>query len=99
MKRAFIITEIEHWNDIFRLNQRCMSNFIFRGQGNAEWPLKTSLARMVESHHPNYIDKIMPASYEQRMMDEFQWKYPKYEKCMKYDTLPKTFNIEITFNK
>ena len=80
MKRAFIITEIEHWNDIFRLNQRFMSNFIFRGQGNAEWPLKTSLARMVESHHPNYIDKIMPASYEQRMMDEFQWKYPSYEK-------------------
>lgn len=80
MKRAFIITEIEHWNDIFRLNQRFMSNFIFRGQGNAEWPLKTSLARMVESHHPNYIDKIMTASYEQRMMDEFQWKYPSYEK-------------------
>lgn len=57
-----------------------MSNFIFRGQGNSEWPLKTSLARMVENHHPNFIEKMMPATYEQRMMDEFQWKYPSYEK-------------------
>lgn len=80
IEKAYITTEIENWNDIFRLNQRFMSNFVFRGQGNAEWGLKTSLARMVEGHHPNYIDKIMPASYEQRMMEEFQWKYPSYEK-------------------
>lgn len=80
IEKAYITTEIEHWNDIFRLNQRFMSNFVFRGQGNAEWGLKTSLARMVEGHHPNYIDKIMPASYEQRMVEEFQWKYPSYEK-------------------
>lgn len=80
MKRAYITTEIEHWNDIFRLNQRFMSNFIFRGQGNADWPLKTSLARMVDNHHPNYRDKSMPATYEQEMMNDFQWKYPSYEK-------------------
>lgn len=80
IEKAYITTEIEHWNDIFRLNQRFMSNFVFRGQGNTEWGLKTSLARMVEGHHPNYIDKTMPASYEQRMMDEFQWKYPSYDK-------------------
>lgn len=80
IQRAYIVTELEHWNDIFRLNQRFMSNFVFRGQGNAEWPLSTSLARMVESHHPNYLDKLMPAVYEQEMMDDFQWKYPSYEK-------------------
>lgn len=80
LERAYITTEIEHWNDIFKLNQRFMSNFVFRGQGNAEWELKTSLARMVENHHPNYIDNVMPATYEQRMMEEFQWKYPSYEK-------------------
>lgn len=80
IEKAYITTEIEHWNDIFRLNQRFMSNFVFRGQGNADWGLKTSLARMVERHHPNYVDKIMPAIYEQQMMDEFQWKYPSYEK-------------------
>ena len=80
IEKAYITTEIEHWNDIFRLNQRFMSNFVFRGQGNTEWGLKTSLARMVEGHHPNYIDKTMPASYEQRMMDEFKWKYPSYDK-------------------
>lgn len=80
LKRAYIITEMKDWNDIFRLNQRFMSNFIFRGQGNEEWPLVTSLARMVQIHHPNYIDKIIPAMYEKRMLDEFMWKYPIYEK-------------------
>lgn len=79
-EKAYITTQIEHWNDIFRLNQRFMSNFVFRGQGNTDWGLKTSLSRMVENHHPNYSDGIMPASYEQRMMDEFMWKYPSYEK-------------------
>lgn len=80
IEKAYITTEIEHWNDIFRLNQRFMSNFVFRGQGNADWRLKTSLVRMVERHHPNYVDKILPTIYEQQMMDEFQWKYPSYEK-------------------
>ena len=80
MKRAFIVTQMEHWNDIFRLNQRFMSNFVFRGQGNTEWPLSTSLARMVSNHHPNYADSIIPASYEEQMMNEFKWKYPSYEK-------------------
>lgn len=80
IERAYITTEIRHWNDIFRLNQRFMSNFVFRGQNNADWGLKTSLARMVEGHHPNYVETSMPASYEQRMMDEFQWKYPIYER-------------------
>lgn len=80
IERAYITTEIEHWNDIFRLNQEFMSNFVFRGQGNSDWGLKTSLARMVEGHHPNFMDNMMPATYERRMMDEFQWKYPSYEK-------------------
>lgn len=80
IEKAFITTQIEHWNDIFRLNQRFMSNYVFRGQGNADWGLKTSLARMVENHHPNYLDKTMLAAYEQRMMDDFMWKYPSYEK-------------------
>lgn len=68
MKRAYITTEIGHWNDVFRLNQQFMSNFIFRGQGDAEWPLATSLARMVRNHHPYMEDKLLTASYEERMM-------------------------------
>lgn len=80
MKRAYITTEIGHWNDIFRLNQQFMSNFIFRGQGDAEWPLATSLARMVRNHHPYMKDKLLTASYEERMMSEFKWKYQSYEK-------------------
>lgn len=80
IKRAYIVTEMKDWNDVFRLNQRFMSNFVFRGQGNAEWVLATSLARMVQNHHPYYIDKFMPAMYEKKMLDEFMWKYPIYEK-------------------
>lgn len=80
INKAYITTEINHWNDIFRLNQRFMSNFVFRGQGNSDWQLKTSLARMVENHHPSYIDKKLPAIYEHKMMEEFKWKYPSYEK-------------------
>lgn len=45
LKRAFIETKIQEWNDLFLLNQKFMSNFIFRGQANSEWSLRTSLER------------------------------------------------------
>lgn len=52
LKRAFIETKIKEWNDLFLLNQKFMSNFIFRGQANSEWSLRTSLERLIENHHP-----------------------------------------------
>lgn len=41
LKRAFIETKIQEWNDLFLLNQKFMSNFI----ANSEWSLRTSLER------------------------------------------------------
>lgn len=49
---------------------------------------------LVSVRKDEYKKKLKNGKYEYR-----EYKYPKYEKCMKYDTLPKTFNIEITFNK
>lgn len=42
LKHAFVETKISEWNELFLLNQKFMSNFIFRGQGNSNWQLKTS---------------------------------------------------------
>lgn len=77
---AYITTEIESWNDFFLLHQRFISRFVFRGQANAEWSLKTSLDRLMNKLHPNYKDPIIPALYEKRMIEEFVWKYPLYQK-------------------
>ena len=54
IEKAYITTEIEHWNDIFRLNQRFMSNFVFRGQGNTEWGLL--------SYFRSYNQELFPYS-------------------------------------
>ena len=80
VKNLVITTTIEHWNDLILLNQRFLGKFVFRGQGNSEWELRTSLERMVENHTPNYVDKTLPAIYESNMLSEFKWKYPLYEK-------------------
>ena len=81
LKRAFIETKIQEWNDLFLLNQKFMSNFIFRGQANSEWSLRTSLERLIENHHPTPSrDKALYYIYESKMIKEFKWKFPSYEK-------------------
>lgn len=81
LKRAFIETKKNEWNDLFLLNQRFLSNFIFRGQANSDWALKTSLERLIENHHPTPLrDKALYRIYEYEMLKEFKWKYPSYEK-------------------
>ena len=81
-KRRFVEAELEHWNDISMLNPRFLSGFVFRGQGNSEWHIESSLERMIKRFHPNSLvaQKIYPQGYEIDMLKEFQWKYPKYEK-------------------
>lgn len=81
-KRRFVKTELEHWNDISILNPRFLSGFVFRGQGDSEWHIESSLERMIKRYHPNsqVAHKIYPQGYEIDMLKEFQWKYPKYEK-------------------
>ena len=82
IKTRFVETELEHWNDIAMLKPRFLSSFVFRGQGNYDWHIKSSLERMIERFHPNgkIQQKIYPSGYEKDMLKEFQWKYPKYEK-------------------
>lgn len=78
---AFIETELDKWNNLFLFNQKFMSQFIFRGQANAEWNLKTSLERMIDNHHPSPLrDNLLPSIYEREMIREFRWRYPIYEK-------------------
>jgi hypothetical protein len=79
-RHLYIETTINNCNDLFQLNQNFMSQFIFRGQANSEWKLKTSLERLVERLHPNNRVRKLPIYYEQDMIDEFKWKYPIYEK-------------------
>ena len=81
-KRLFIETKLEHWNDISMLNPRFLSGFVFRGHGDSEWHIESSLERMIKRFHPNsqVAHKIYPQGYEIDMLKEFQWKYPKYEK-------------------
>jgi hypothetical protein len=80
LKKAYIETTIENWNDFFLIHQCFLSRFVFRGQANAEWKLQSSLERLMNVLHSNYVDPIIPASYESRMLEEFIWKYPLYEK-------------------
>lgn len=81
LNKAFVETKIVEWNDLFQLNQKFMSNFIFRGQGDSKWGLKTSLERLVESRHSSLLrNDLYCHIYEWEMLKEFQWKYPSYEK-------------------
>ena len=49
--KKYIEIAINKWNDLFALNQSFLGNFVFRGQGNCEWELETSLMRMVKTFH------------------------------------------------
>lgn len=78
VKHIFLETCLNNWEDIFKLNQRFIDRFIFRGQINELWNLSTSLERLVHRHHPNLYDKYILPIYEREMIKEFQWKYPLY---------------------
>jgi len=69
---------LENWYDIFQLNQRFLSKFIYRGQAEENWKLSTSLERQMERLFPNLFDKVVISEHERLMIKEFQWKYPLY---------------------
>ncbi len=77
--REHIEININEWNDLFLLNTSFFSNFIFRGQGCASWPLETSLRRMITDYHSSVIEPRTPIKYEKAMINEFKWKYPSYQ--------------------
>lgn len=75
----YIEVELKGWNDLFMLNQSFLSYFVFRGQGDASWPLETSLRRMIIDNHGENIYAQRIESYERQMIEEFMWKYPSYQ--------------------
>lgn len=79
LTRKYIELNIKEWNDLFLFDQLFLSKFVFRGQGNASWPLETSLRRMVKDYHSEVIEPRTPIKYEKAMINEFKWKYPSYQ--------------------
>jgi len=78
IKHIYFETELNNWSDIFKLNQRFLTKFIYRGQANEKWDLSTSLERQTNILFPNLIDKSAIPLQEKEMIKEFQWKYPLY---------------------
>lgn len=77
--RLYVETRLENWDDIFKLYNRFLMAFVFRGHGSEKWAMTSSLERMVKRFHPNSI--IDSANgYEEDALKEFKWKYPSYEK-------------------
>uniref|UniRef100_UPI0032177759 FRG domain-containing protein n=1 Tax=uncultured Draconibacterium sp. TaxID=1573823 RepID=UPI0032177759 len=77
-EHIFLETKLESWKDIFSLNQRFLTKFIYRGQVDEKWELSTSLERQINKLFPNLFDKAVYRLHEKEMIDEFQWKYPLY---------------------
>lgn len=74
----FLETTLNNWQDIFKLNQKFLEKFIFRGQANKEWGLSTSLERLMVRLYPKLIDSTIKSTQEKKMIEDFQWKYPLY---------------------
>lgn len=73
-KNLFIETTINDWKDILKLNENFLEDFFFRGQANKEWPLSSSIERLVNRLYPHYKDSYLFPSQEQSMIKEFQFK-------------------------
>jgi len=78
INKKFILTKLDNWDDIFKLNPIYISKFIFRGQANKQWGLETSIERQIKKLYPNLADKTIISSQEKEMIKDFQWKYPLY---------------------
>ena len=78
MERLYIETELKNWKYIFLLDNNFLRRLIFRGQANKEWEISSSIERLIERVHPNYIDFAIKLVQERKMIEEFQWKYPLF---------------------
>lgn len=78
--KPFVVeTTMEKWNDIVSFNQLFLSNYIFRGQGDTEWPLESTLLRFVKRCHSERNDPETPNIYEGEMLKEFKYRFPLYD--------------------
>lgn len=78
-KRLYVETRLENWDDIFKLYNRFLMAFVFRGHGCADWSMTSSLERMAKRYHPRHFVYAVNG-YEEDNLKEFKWKYPGYEK-------------------
>lgn len=67
---------LKRWEDIHRLPQFLRADFIYRGQNNADWKLKTAIERLTEigTNIPNYT------VIETDMIIEFHKRHSLYSK-------------------
>ncbi|MCK9625579.1 MAG: FRG domain-containing protein [Bacteroidales bacterium] len=77
-KHAYLVTELKNWIDIFKLNQRFLTKYIYRGQALNAWELSTSLERQFKRWSPYLAGKDLLEAHEREVLKEFQWKYPLY---------------------
>lgn len=78
-KGRYIKTRLEHWNDLSMLNPSFLKAFVFRGQGDCDWHIKSALERLIARFYKNGTQKrIYPAGFEADMLNDFRWKYPNY---------------------
>lgn len=73
-ENLFIETTINEWRDIFKIDEKFIKQFLYRGQGNKDWLISSSIERLVSRLFPNFIDKDLLPSQESEMIKEFQWK-------------------------
>ena len=75
----YIEVKLNEWSDLFKIQQGFLSRFVFRGQGSVEWPLETSIRRMITQYHTEAVEPRKFEDYERAMLKEFKWKYPGYQ--------------------
>ena len=78
LKHCFLETKLTNWEDIFKLPQQFMDKFVFRGQGDSEWNLSTSLERSIGKFYPYNTDTSLYFTEEKYLLKAFKWKYPLY---------------------
>lgn len=79
----YVETRLENWDDIFKLYNRFLMAFVFRGHGSTNWTMSSALERMVRRFHAKHSQSNIASTangYEEDMLKEFKWKYPCYEK-------------------
>lgn len=89
-ENLFLEIEISEWNDFFKIDESFIKNYIFRGQSDKNWILSSSLERLLNRLHPDFIDNYLVPSQENEMLNEFKWK----SKLFNINSIDESNNIE-----
>ena len=73
---------VENWENVLQLSEKFKyPKYLFRGQSQLDWELKTSLERFLELFHQNDKDKYdenARRGLENYLLEEFQRRYHHY---------------------